>query len=111
MKKFVLLGLALFLLGCTQLSKEKIKAEKEIIERINNLEGCKGINPLDYPKTIGQYNGKTIVEVYYCSDVCPKNGRVYLIYQGVEEEECKDIGKPIYDYAWHSYVGCEPIID
>ncbi|HJW97310.1 MAG TPA: hypothetical protein VJ485_04075 [archaeon] len=82
------------------------------------LERLKGVNaqpsridPADYPKAFGVYakNGLVLEAVYFCSDVCPDYGAVYLIYQGVDNEECQDIGeKPVHDLAWGGYIGCEP---
>lgn len=76
--------------------------------RMINLKPL-SIDTSDYPKVIGIYKGRTLEEVYYCSDVCPDYGAVYLVYQGVGPEDCSRAGgKVVRDIAWGGYIGCEP---
>ena len=49
---------------------------------------------------------KIIVKTF-CSDVCPQYTRSYLVFDGVEKEECDKIGGLVLsDYAWGGYIGC-----
>jgi hypothetical protein len=86
-----------------------VRTELERLQGINSEP--KKINPADYPKTFGIYAGNnlTLVEQYFCSDVCPDYGRVDLVFRGVDNEECLNIGgNPLHDLAWGGYLGCEP---
>ena len=54
-------------------------------------------------------NNQILEVVYFCSDVCPTYGRVYIRYQDVEEVDCENIGGQVErDPAWGSYMGCVP---
>lgn len=54
-------------------------------------------------------NGKTLELVYHCSDVCPGNGRVFLIYGDVDEKSCCAVGGSPYAYpGWKEFAGCRP---
>ncbi len=57
------------------------------------------------PKT-----GLILIEIEYCSDVCPDNTQIYTIFKDIKsEEECAKIGGfEIHDPAWGSYLGCGP---
>jgi hypothetical protein len=54
-------------------------------------------------------NGKTLELRYFCSDVCPDQGAVFLIYAGVDRDQCCALGgRPLHDPAWGAYRGCMP---
>ncbi|MCX6815143.1 MAG: hypothetical protein NTY20_05850 [Candidatus Aenigmarchaeota archaeon] len=89
-----------------------VRMELERLQGVNSEP--KKINPADYPKTFGIYarNNLTLVEQYFCSDVCPDYGRVNLVFQGIDSEECANIGgKALHDLAWGGYIGCEPRVE
>jgi len=86
-----------------------VRMELERLQGVNSEP--KKINPADYPKVFGIWNNRTLVEQYFCSDVCPDYGRVDLVFQGVDNEECAQIaGKSLHDLAWGGYIGCGPKI-
>jgi hypothetical protein len=95
------------------LTEDDIKNELQRLKTINSYPINKYINSKDYPKVIGNYskNGLTIIERYFCSDVCPDYGRVSIIYANItSKEECKEVGGfDIIDPAWGGYVGCSPV--
>lgn len=72
----------------------------------------KDINPKGYPKILGVYekNGKVLEEVYFCSDLCPDYGKVYIFMKDIlSDDACVAAGGvPYHDPAWEGYVGCEP---
>ncbi|MEM5812213.1 MAG: hypothetical protein QW286_00705 [Candidatus Aenigmatarchaeota archaeon] len=91
------------------LSDSAVIAEMERLKVVNSEP--KKINPSDYPKVLGIYwkNNLTLVEQYYCSDVCPDYGRVDLVFQGIDSADCPSVeGRVLRDLAWGGYVGCEP---
>ena len=95
--------------GPAALSESDIIREMARLQGINEYPENVRINPYEYPKAFGTWNNRTLEEVYFCSDVCPDYGRVYLVYQGVDSGECAGIGgKEIRDLAWGGYIGCEP---
>lgn len=62
----------------------------------------------------GRYdkNDRILVEKYFCSDVCPQYGSKYIIYQGIEQAECEEVGGSIIkDIAWGGYIGCAPMVE
>jgi len=90
-------------------SDSDVRAELERLQGVNSEP--RSINPADYPKVFGIYwrNNLTLVEQYFCSDVCPDYGRVDLVYKGIDNEECLNIGgNPLHDLAWGGYLGCQP---
>ena len=87
----------------------QVLAELARLQDVNS--NPKYIDPADYPKTFGIYarNNLTLVEQYYCSDVCPDYGRVDLVFQGITNEQCSQAGgRSLHDLAWGGYIGCEP---
>jgi len=65
-----------------------------------------------YQKAVGvdPATGHTLIEKYYCSDLCPENGGTYIVFEGVNSrEECTNIGGTLFiDPAWGGYIGCGP---
>lgn len=58
-----------------------------------------------------QRNGWLIVRQARCSDVCPENAVIVMIYEGIAEDECEQGGgEIIVDPAWNAYEGCAPKI-
>ncbi len=54
--------------------------------------------------------GHYIAYRYYCSDVCPENGRWFSTYYPIPtREDCLALkGEPIVDPAFRAYIGCKP---
>ncbi len=53
---------------------------------------------------------KELKFAFYCSDICPDQGGVSLVFEDVSESECCSIGgEPSIDPAWRSYSGCYPM--
>jgi len=114
-----LLILVAMISGCTAgngtdkrvLNDDDIMGELQRLETINSHPN--GIVPGDYPKVLGAYskNGLTLVESYFCSDVCPNYGRVSIIFANITSKEaCGEAGGfDIIDPAWGGYVGCSPV--
>jgi len=97
-----------------ELTDEDIKTELEKLEKINVYPDNKKINVNSYPKVLGKYskNGLTLVEIYECSDLCPNNAKVHIIFENVSEEECSKIGgEEIKVLFFPQYVGCAPKIN
>lgn len=94
---------------------EDLKAEMKRLEKINTWPENKKINPKDYPVILGEYseNGLILIEKYFCSDICPDNGGVVVVFQDINsKEECAKVGgKDLIDYAWGGYIGCAPKIE
>ncbi len=64
---------------------------------------------MNYSRVIGLYSNNSLpLKVrYFCSDVCPEQGRFLIVFQNVSEERCEVIkGFAEYDWAWGSYLGC-----
>ena len=97
------------------LTEDDIKAELKNLEKINAYPNNKNIDPKDYPKVLGTYskNGLTLIETYYCSDVCPEYGRVLIVFENIRsKEKCAEIGgKALIDPAWRVYIGCAPNVE
>jgi hypothetical protein len=92
---------------------EDIRAELVVLSKINSVPNNTRIDFRDYPKILGVHlkNNLTLVERYYCSDVCPQYGGVILIYENLSQNNCTEIGGSILiDPAWKGYKGCEPSI-
>lgn len=95
-----------------------VQAEQARLEKLNTHRGDQRINQRDYPKAMGEYiNDKLKIafrlsEVYACSLICPDNGKVYLIYDGIDSrEECAKVnGKDVVDSFADTYIGCAPDI-
>lgn len=90
---------------------ETLRKEFKRIAAIDPLT----INPDDYPQVLGQYSkdGRTLVVQYFCSDVCPQYGGLWIVYEDIETEaDCADIsGEVARDAAWGGFIGCVPVIE
>ncbi len=62
------------------------------------------------PVLLGAYQGKLVEQRYWCGDVCPQNGMLFLSYVAVDEVQCQDgVGEPVYGVGWGTqYLGCAP---
>jgi hypothetical protein len=90
-------------------TNSQVRAELARLQGVNS--DPMSIDPADYPKVFGTWNNLTLVEQYYCSDVCPDYGRVDLVFQGVTSEQCAQAGgRSLHDLAWGGYIGCEPVL-
>ena len=91
---------------------DELRAELGIINSYSNLYS---INPEDYPMVLGSYseNGLILIKQYFCSDICPDNGGVDIVFQNIRtKEDCAKVGgRDLIDLAWGGYIGCAPIID
>ena len=95
--------------GPGAVSDSQVRAELARVKDISTYPNNLRIDTYQYPKVFGTWDGRTLVENYFCSDVCPDYGRVDLVFQGVDAEECASIGgKALRDLAWGGYLGCEP---
>jgi hypothetical protein len=102
-----------------QMADDKLTlAEREVVsEEITKLREInqfpRSINPQEYPVVVAAVasSNLTLIERYYCSDLCPEYARVVLIYGGISSvEECKEQeGVSLTDIAWGGYVGCAPL--
>ena len=94
-----------------ELSGADLLAEYERLIPIN-LAAKQGHWPEEHhPKTLGIFNSREVKEVFFCGDVCPQYGFVFLTYSEVKEEDCAAIGQPVYSHAWGpQYRGCSPLI-
>ena len=64
---------------------------------------------LPYALGADQRNQTQLEVVYFCSDLCPENGGVWIVYQDVQEADCQDLGgEPVQDFAFGIYIGCVP---
>ncbi len=64
------------------------------------------------PVVLGAYQGQLVEQRYWCGDVCPQNGMLFLSYVAVDEAQCQDgVGEPVYGVGWGAqYLGCAPIV-
>ncbi|NCO97011.1 MAG: hypothetical protein COZ04_02045 [Candidatus Aenigmarchaeota archaeon CG_4_10_14_3_um_filter_37_21] len=96
------------------LTDDDIVNELKNLRKINTYPDNKNIDPKDYPKTLGLYskNGLKLIEGYFCSDVCPDYGGVWIAFENINsKEKCAEIGgKDLVDHAWGGYIGCAPKI-
>jgi hypothetical protein len=64
------------------------------------------------PRVVGAdpKTGLKLVQISYCSDVCPQYTRTFIVFENVTTaEKCNEIGgQTIRDAAWHGYIGCRP---
>ena len=89
----------------------QVAAEVSRLAELSKYPRNLNIDAGDYPKVFGTWRNHTLVEQYYCSDVCPDYGRVDLVFQGVDSEGCRAAGGiPMHDLAWGGYIGCGPFI-
>ncbi|MFH0832313.1 MAG: hypothetical protein V1900_01140 [Candidatus Aenigmatarchaeota archaeon] len=94
------------------LTEEDIQDELKKLWLINSYPNNTMIDANEYPKTIGVYNGLALIEKYYCSDVCPAYGGVYLVFENVGRNKCIEVGgEEAIDYGWGGYIGCKPRVD
>jgi len=92
-----------------EVTGSQIMPEIQRLRELSTYPANKNINPADYPKVFGTWRNYTLVEQYYCSDVCPDYGRVDLVFQGITNEQCEQVGgRSLHDLAWGGYIGCEP---
>jgi len=65
-----------------------------------------------YPKVVGvdPKTGLRLIQIQYCSDVCPEFTRTFVVLENVTTaEKCTEIGgQGGRDIAWHGYIGCRP---
>ena len=96
------------------LTDEDIRIEMKNLTKLNAYPDNKNIDSSKYPIILGTYskNGLTLVEKYYCSDLCPDAGSVSILFENItSEEQCAAIsGKIIIDPAWKAFIGCSPNI-
>lgn len=115
----IIISLVLLFLIIIISNKEKtltdndVKKELEKLEKINRYPENMKINPEGYPKIIGGYskNGLNLVEIYYCSDLCPDYAHVYMIFENISKEKCSEIGEEVNAVFPPQYLGCKPKID
>ncbi|MFV1917336.1 MAG: hypothetical protein ACC618_02550 [Patescibacteria group bacterium] len=92
------------------LSVEQIRKEEQKTDRLNKF--LPDILLFIRPKEIvgkDARNGLLIVRVS-CSDICPVYSAVEMIYEGITQEKCKEIGGYVLkDAAWGGYFGCAPV--
>ena len=95
------------------LTEDDLKRELESLEKINAYPENKKINPEDYPKVLGRYskNNLNLVEIYYCSDLCPDYAHVYMIFENISKEKCSEIGEEVNAVFPPEYLGCRPKIE
>ena len=64
------------------------------------------------PMVLGAYQGKLVEQRYWCGDVCPQNGMLFLTYVDIDEVQCqRGVGEPVYGIGWGTqYLGCAPIV-
>ena len=64
------------------------------------------------PRIVGKHarNERDIALYYFCSDLCPDQGRVGITYAGIEgiSSCCAIGGAPILDPGWGGYEACVP---
>lgn len=93
------------------LSPEDVRRETAKTDQLNNT--LSDSEQFGWSEIVGrdQRNGWLIVRRGKCSDVCPENSVILMLYEGVPEEECeRGGGEKIVDPAWNAYVGCGPKI-
>lgn len=94
------------------LSDSQVRAELERVREISTYPANMNIRSWDYPKVFGIWHNMTLVERYFCSDVCPDYGRLDLVFQGVGPEQCENAGGiELRDLAWGGYIGCKPGVE
>lgn len=93
----------------------ELKREMERLKRINAYPSNKKIDPQNYPIVLGPYseNGLVLVEKYFCSDLCPDNARVVVVFRDItSQKECARVGgRDLIDPAWGGYLGCAPKVN
>ena len=131
--KFLLIGILIVVIAgiiyinyfayCNPSSIDVGKAltDNDLKEEMKNLGKCNAypnnqeINQYNYPRILGTYsrNGLTLVERYFCSDVCPAYGRVSIVFENItSKEKCAEAdGRDLIDLAWGGYMGCAPKLE
>lgn len=93
-------------------SDSEVRAELARVREISTYPENLNLNPKDYPKVFGVWNNRTLAEQYFCSDVCPDNGRVDLVFQGIVPDKCENVGgRELRDLAFGGYIGCQPGVE
>lgn len=89
-----------------------LQQEQSRLDEINASPANMKIDPDVYPRRLGTYKGREVIEIYFCSDVCPNYGYVSIVYKDVTtRESCARIGgRDIVDPAWGGYIGCSPLL-
>lgn len=93
------------------LSPEDVRRETAKTDQLNNT--LSDSEQFGFREIVGrdQRNGWLIVRQGKCSDVCPENSVIVMIYEGISEDECEQGGgEKIVDPAWNAYRGCAPKI-
>ena len=111
------LGIVALLHGASQeqakLTGTDLLAEFDRLAPINQAihQGHWVVTDSDYPKTLGTFNSREVIEAFWCGDMCPSNGSVNIIYSNIKEDKCTPIGEPEYSFFWGpKYQGCTPLI-
>jgi hypothetical protein len=111
------LGIVALLHGASQeqakLTGTDLLAEFDRLAPINQAihQGHWVVTDGDYPKTLGTFNSREVIEAFWCGDMCPSNGSVNIIYSNIKEDKCTPIGEPEYSFFWGpKYQGCTPLI-
>ncbi|MFO0588143.1 MAG: hypothetical protein U0441_11415 [Polyangiaceae bacterium] len=53
-------------------------------------------------------NRKVVQLAYHCSDLCPNNGIIAVLYADVAKDDCCAVGGSPANGAWARYYGCNP---
>ena len=84
----------------------------EEIQKLKSINSHpSSIDQSNYPKQFGFLGSHPLVEKYYCSDLCPANSRVILVYGDVNtDRQCMAVGgMSLTDIAFRGYIGCAPL--
>ena len=83
--------------------------EIQKLKSINSVPSS--IDRSQYPKQFGQLDNRPLIEKYYCSDLCPANARVVLVYGDIRSDnECMGVGgTSLTDIAFRGFIGCAPL--
>jgi hypothetical protein len=113
----VFLGFVARLHGASHEQKEltgtDLLAEFDRLAPINQAlhQGHWVVTDGDYPKPLGTFNSREVIEAFWCGDMCPVYGSVNIIYSNIKEADCDSIGQPLYSLFWGpKYQGCTPLI-
>ena len=95
------------------LTDDDVSLELKKLEKINAYPENEKINVNNYPKFLGRHskNGLNLIEIYYCSDLCPDYGEVIMIFENISKEDCSKIGEEVNVVFPPEYLGCKPKIE